>query len=135
MQIGSRSAVTGADATNPLHLARLRNALARKFPALAGIDVDYSWWGWVDVSHDLMPRIVQPDPAQTIYYALAYGGNGVMYSAQAGRRLAQLIARAGPLPALPIFRSPLPGRGVLTPFRRAGQRMLYAWYHHKDEAR
>ncbi len=135
MQIGSRSSITGADATHPRHLVHLRDSLARKFPALTGIEVDFSWWGWVDVSHDLMPRIVQPDPEQSIYYALAYGGNGVMYSAQAGRRLAQLIARAGPLPPLPIFRSPLPGRGVLTPFRRVGQRMLYAWYHLKDEAR
>ena len=135
MQIGSRSAVTGADATNPRHLERLRESLARKFPALAGIDLDYSWWGWVDVSHDLMPRIYQPDSAQTVYYALAYGGNGVMYSAQAGRRLAQLVARRGELPRLPIFQSPLPGRGILTPFRRLGQRLLYAWYHAKDEAR
>ena len=134
VQIGSRSSITGADATNPRHLRRLRNSLARKFPALDGIEVDYSWWGWVDVSHDLMPRIVQPDPAQTIYYALAYGGNGVMYSAQAGRRLAQLIARAGTVPRLPIFQSALPGRGLLTPFRRVGQRMLYAWYHARDEA-
>jgi taurine dehydrogenase large subunit len=135
MQIGSRSSITGADATNPRHLMRLRESLARKFPALAGIEVDYSWWGWVDVSHDLMPRIFQPDPAQTVYYALAYGGNGVMYSAQAGRRLAQLIARQGKLPRLPIFQTPLPSRGVLTPFRRVGQRLLYAWYHARDEAR
>lgn len=135
VQIGSRSSITGADATNPRHLQRLRESLARKFPALAGIEIDYSWWGWVDVSHDLMPRIFQPDPAQTVYYALAYGGNGVMYSAQAGRRLAQLIARQGTLPRLPIFQSPLPNRGVLTPFRRVGQRVLYAWHHAKDEAR
>jgi taurine dehydrogenase large subunit len=86
------------------------------------------------VSHDLMPRIFQPDAAQTVYYALAYGGNGVMYSAQAGRRLAQLIAGRGVLPRLPIFQSPLAGRGVLRPFRRLGQRVLYAWYHAKDEA-
>ena len=135
VQIGSRSSITGADAANPRHEKRLRDALARKFPALVGIDIDYSWWGWVDVSHDLMPRIFQPDPVQTIYYALAYGGNGVMYSAQAGRRLAQLVAGKGNLPPLPIFQSPLPSEGVLTPFRRLGQRVLYAWYHARDEAR
>jgi len=135
VQIGSRSSITGADATNPRHLQRLRESLARKFPVLADIKIDYSWWGWVDVSHDLMPRIFQPDAAQTVYYALAYGGNGVMYSAQAGRRLAQLVARRGTLPQLPIFHSPLPDRGVLRPFRRMGQRILYAWYHARDEAR
>jgi glycine/D-amino acid oxidase-like deaminating enzyme len=62
----------------------LINDLHRKFPALTGIGIDYSWWGWVDVSHDMMPRIVQPDPKQSIFYSLGYGGNGVMYSAQAG---------------------------------------------------
>jgi hypothetical protein len=62
VQIGSRSAITGRDATNPKHLALLLEGLYRKFPILRGIEIDYSWWGWVDVSHDMMPRIFQPDP-------------------------------------------------------------------------
>jgi taurine dehydrogenase large subunit len=133
VQIGSRSAVTGADAENPRHLQLLIDGLGRKFPALRGIDIDYSWWGWVDVSHDMMPRIFQPDPKRTIYYALGYGGNGVMYSAQAGRRMAQLVAGKGGALDLPIFSSELPGHGVLTPFRRLGQRAMYHWYYLKDE--
>ena len=133
VQIGSRSATTGADAENPKHLALLTDGLARKFPALQNIQIDYSWWGWVDVSHDMMPRIFQPDPAQKIYYAMGYGGNGVMYSAQGGRRMAQLIAGRGECPDLPIFRSPLPHHGLLTPFRRLGQRCMYGWYYLKDE--
>ncbi len=52
MQIGSRSAITGADAENPKHLERLQQSLYRKLPALTGIDLDYSWWSWVDVSKD-----------------------------------------------------------------------------------
>ncbi len=133
VQIGSRSAITGADACNPSHLNGLKEGLFRKFPILRGIDIEYSWWGWVDVSHDMMPRIFQPDPTQQIFYAMGYGGNGVMYSAQAGRRMARLVARAGKLPDLPIFTSPLPGRGLLTPFRRIGQRTMYVWYQYKDE--
>lgn len=132
LQIGSRSAITGADAANDKHLDVLRRGIAAKFPALAGIQIDYSWWGWVDVSHDMMPRIVQPDPSQKIFYAMGYGGNGVMYSAQAGRRMAQLVAGKS-VPQLPIFEGPLPGRGPLTPFRRIGQRAMYAWYYRKDE--
>jgi taurine dehydrogenase large subunit len=133
LQIGSRSAITGRDAENPKHLALLLKGLNRKFPALAGIDIDYSWWGWVDVSHDMMPRIFQPDPKHTIFYALGYGGNGVMYSAQAGRRMAQLVAGKGKELDLPIFTSPLPSHGVLTPFRRLGQRAMYMWYALRDE--
>ena len=133
VQIGSRSAITGQDAENPKHLALLKRGLARKFPALEGIDLDYSWWGWVDVSHDMMPRVFQPSSDQKIYYAMGYGGNGVMYSAQAGRRMAQLVAGQKIEVDLPIFTSQLPSHGILTPFRRIGQRVMYVWYHLQDE--
>ena len=133
VQIGSRSAVTGSDAENPKHLKLLQEGLYRKFPVLRGIELDYSWWGWVDVSHDMMPRIFRPDPKESIYYAMGYGGNGVMYSAQAGRRMAQMVAGKGQGLDLPIFTSPLPSHGILTPFRRLGQRMMYVWYYLQDE--
>lgn len=141
LQIGSRSAITGRNAPEKKYEDLLRAALARKFPPLAGIELDYSWWGWVDVSHDMMPRIVQPDPTQQIFYAMGYGGNGVMYSAQAGKRMAQWIAGHGHTLDLPIFKSRLPFPNVMNvveselfaPFRRIGQRCLYRWYHLKDE--
>lgn len=134
VQIGSRSAITGADAANPRHLQLLIDGLHRKFPALKGIQIDYSWWGWVDVSHDMMPRIFRPDPSQTLFYALGYGGNGVSYSAQAGRRMAEMIAGKNfKGQDLPIFTSPLPTH-PFSPFRRIGQRMLYKLYQSRDEA-
>lgn len=134
VQIGSRAAITGRDADNPAHLAALRDGLARKFPALRGIKLDYSWWGWVDVSHDMMPRITAMPGSPNAFYALGYGGNGVMYSAQAGRRMAQLVAgREADIPQLPIFRNELPHEGWKTPFRRLGQWGLYKLYHHRDE--
>ena len=134
VQIGSRSAVTGADATHERHLQLLIDGLHRKFPPLRGIPIDYSWWGWVDVSHDMLPRITRPDPNANLVYALGYGGNGVSYSAQAGRRMAQMIA-GQPFEGqdLPFFTSALPTH-PLAPFRRLGQRMLYRWYHMRDEA-
>lgn len=141
VQIGSRSAITGRDAPQKKYEELLIQSLYRKFPSLRGIQIDYSWWGWVDVSHDMMPRIFQPDPSQSVYYALGYGGNGVMYSAQAGRRLAQWIAGQGDSLSLPIFESKLPYPNIrecvtsemFAPFRRFGQRFLYRWYHLKDE--
>ncbi|MGJ4943840.1 NAD(P)/FAD-dependent oxidoreductase [Bradyrhizobium sp. HKCCYLS1011] len=135
LQIGSRSAITGADASHDRHLQLLIDGLHRKFPPLQGIAIDYSWWGWVDVSHDMMPRIFRPDPAQKLVYALGYGGNGVSYSAQAGRRMAQMLAgQRFENQDLPIFTSALPTH-PFSPFRRIGQRMLYHWYHLRDEAR
>ena len=133
VQIGSRSSITGADAENPRHLALLRKGLERKFPSLKGIETDYSWWGWVDVSHDMMPRVFQPDAGQRIFYAVGYGGNGVSFSAHAGKRLADRIAGAGGDHwNLPIYDSPLPGHWA-APFRRVGQALLYRWYYLRDE--
>ena len=144
LQLGSRSAVAGADAEDPLHLKLLTDAIARKFPPLTGIAIDYSWWGWVDVSHDMMPRIARPDPLRAIWYAVGYGGNGVSFSTWAGKRLAERVAGkdAGrDVFKLPIYDSPLPYPNVLglvesaafAPFRRFGQRFLYKWYWLRDE--
>lgn len=144
LQLGSRSAVDGADAEDPIHLKLLTDAIARKFPPLAGIPIDYSWWGWVDVSHDMMPRISRPDPQQSVWYAVGYGGNGVSFSTWAGKRLAERVTGkdAGrEVFKLPIYDSPLPYPNVLglvespafAPFRRFGQRFLYKWYWLRDE--
>ena len=144
LQLGSRSAVTGADAEDPVHLQLLTDAIARKFPPLAGIAIDHSWWGWVDVSHDMMPRITRPDPRQNIWYALGYGGNGVSFSTWAGKRLAERIAGKDvgrEVFKLPIYDSPLEYPNLMemvrsplfAPFRRIGQRALYKWYWLRDE--
>ncbi len=142
VQIGSRSAITGRNAPQKKFEEQLIGDLHRKFPPLKGIKIDYSWWGWVDVSHDMMPRIIQPDSNKTIFYALGYGGNGVMYSAQAGRHMGDRIAGKSDTSKLPIFTSSLPFPNVLderiaaemfAPFRRFGQRFLYKWYALKDE--
>ena len=144
LQLGSRSSVTGADAERAVHLKLLTDAIARKFPPLAGIPIEHSWWGWVDVSHDMMPRICRPDPAQSVWHALGYGGNGVSFSTWAGKRLAERVAGkdAGQeVFKLPIYDSPLQPPNLwglvrspaLAPFRRIGQRMLYKWYWLRDE--
>jgi len=142
VQIGSRSAITGADAPNPRHMQVLVEGLHRKFPALRGIEIEHSWWGWVDVTHDMMPRVAQPDASQQVFYALGYGGNGVSFSAHAGRRMAQRIAgRKDDSFKLPIYDSALEYPNVMglvrsrafAPFRRLGQRGLYHWYHLRDE--
>lgn len=143
LQIGSRASITGEDAPNPKHLQVLIDGMHRKFPPLEGIQVDYSWWGWVDVAHDMMPRIFQPNPHETVYYAVGYGGNGVSFSQHAGRRMADRIAGKWrrELDDLPIYNTPLEYPNVcnvvrsraFAPFRRVGQRSLYHWYYLRDE--
>jgi glycine/D-amino acid oxidase-like deaminating enzyme len=144
LQIGSRSSIHGSDAGNPKHYQLLLDGIARKFPPLAGIQVDYSWWGWVDVSHDMMPRITKPNPNTNVWYAVGYGGNGVSFSTWAGKRLAQRVAgkdQNDPVFNLPIYSSELEYPNIFgkirselfAPFRRFGQSFLYRWYWLKDE--
>ena len=80
----------------------------------------------------MMPRIVQPKPGERLFYSVGYGGNGVSFSAQAGRRLAELVA-GRTAPGMPIFQGALPGH-LFAPFRRLGQRILYRLYERRDEA-
>lgn len=87
----------------------------------------------MDISHDMMPRIVQPDPKQQIFYAQGYSGNGVSFSAYASRQLAALIAGQSLREShLPIFNSPLPAH-PLRPIRRMGQHLLYKYFQVLDK--
>ncbi len=56
LQIGSRSAITGADAATPgaPRSCSLDGHRAQVPAAARASSIDYSWWGWVDVSarHD-----------------------------------------------------------------------------------
>ncbi|WP_024303553.1 FAD-binding oxidoreductase [Pseudogulbenkiania sp. MAI-1] len=132
LQIGTRSAISGGDAENPKHLRVVQEAIARKFPALAGIETPFFWHGWMDISHDMMPRVVQPDPKQQVFYSQGYSGNGVSFSAYASKQLAALIAGKRLADAdLPIFSSPLPSH-PLRPIRRLGQHVLYTYFSLRD---
>lgn len=135
LQIGTRSAISGADAQNPKHLQVVQDAIASKFPVLKGIEIPWFWHGWMDISHDMIPRIIQPDPRQRIFYSQGYSGNGVSFSAYASLKMAGLIAgKSLKEKDLPIFNSPLP-RHFLQPFRRSGQRLLYTYYKYLDMIR
>lgn len=132
LQMGTRSAITGKDAANNKHYNLLVQGLYRKFPVLAGVEIAYSWWGWVDVSHDMMPRIVESHKGSGLFYSCGYGGNGVAFSIHGGKRMADQIAgKTTNYENLPIYNSALP-RHPLTPFRRLGQRLFYRYYALKD---
>ena len=75
----------------------------------------------------MMPRIARPDPAQSVWYALGYGGNGVSFSTWAGKRLAERIVGqdAGrEVFELPIYDSPLEYPNVLGAVRSRGVRAV-----------
>ena len=61
LQIGSVGGVTVEDNNQKIQLKIIRNTMLQKFPELAEIDIEYFWSGWMDISHDFMPRIIEAD--------------------------------------------------------------------------
>lgn len=86
--------------------AILEAALARVFPDLAGVPIDYTWGGIVDMTQDRLPRAGERDG---LFYAAGYSGHGTQLSILIGERMARVMggeATANPLagmdwPAIP----------------------------------
>lgn len=68
--------------------AILEAALARIFPQLAGIDVDYCWGGLVDMTRDRFPRAGQADG---VWYSMGYSGHGAQIATHMGEIMADLM--------------------------------------------
>lgn len=67
--------------------AILRAGLARVFPQLADIDIDYCWGGLVGMTKDRLPRAGERD--RTIY-GMGYSGHGAQMSTLIGQSLADI---------------------------------------------
>jgi glycine/D-amino acid oxidase-like deaminating enzyme len=68
----------------------LREALARVFPALRDVAVDYAWSGNVCFTPDLLPRSGCLDG---VHYAMGYGGHGVAMATYLGTLAAERLLR------------------------------------------
>ncbi|WP_339760936.1 FAD-binding oxidoreductase [uncultured Hoeflea sp.] len=86
----------------------LREALARTFPHLADIQIDYCWGGLVGMTKDRYPRAGEHDG---LLYGMGYSGHGAQMSTLIGQSLADMamgVADTNPLagldwPAIPAF--------------------------------
>jgi glycine/D-amino acid oxidase-like deaminating enzyme len=65
----------------------LRAALARTFPQLAGVDIDYCWGGLVGLTADRFPRAGEADG---LIYGMGYSGHGAQLSTLIGCMLADI---------------------------------------------
>jgi len=63
-------------------------ALARVFPALRDVRIDYCWGGLVDFTADRLPRAGEHDG---VHYSMGYSGHGVQMSVHMGRCMAEVI--------------------------------------------
>lgn len=119
---GSRGAAKDDPVSYDQQRQFLATRLARKFPPLTNIDIDYDWNGWVSLTADWIPHVQQIEEKPSVYSAVGFGGGGVAYSLLAGKRMAARIAGDdNDLPEIPSMTEPFKPF-PFAPFRRIGQR-------------
>jgi len=81
-------------ARSPAAIRRLmRRDLARVFPELAEVGLDYAWGGWMSYARHEMPLLGRTDDG--LWYALAFGGHGMATTTLAGEVLAEALCGEG----------------------------------------
>jgi gamma-glutamylputrescine oxidase len=128
---GGRGKVTETSAGQTGQREFLLGELKAKLPALAGITVDYDWWGWVCLTADFLPHVYHASDDASTHYAIGYQGSGVSYALYAGKLLAARIAGEAMEEPIPPTDTPLP-RFPLAALRRLGQHAMYQWYRYAD---
>jgi len=80
---GGRDGTTEGDSQAPT--VHLRAELAKLFPELANIGITHSWFGYVAMHRDMIPRIFSRGNA---IYATGYCGSGVVWARWLGKKAA-----------------------------------------------
>ena len=67
----------------------LRAGMARIFPSLRDVGIDYCWGGLVDMTQDRLPHAGERDG---VFYSTGYSGHGTQMSVLMGERMAAVMA-------------------------------------------
>ncbi len=127
---GGRGGISGAPAAGARSRQRLRRSFERHFPAWRHVETEFFWRGLVCLTRPLVPFVGRLD--EGLYASLAYHGNGVSFTAWAGRAIAAQVAGVQGSDALPaVVRAPLP-RFPLPFLRKVYLAGAYAVYGVKD---
>jgi glycine/D-amino acid oxidase-like deaminating enzyme len=105
---GSRGGMTGNPTERDRHQAWMMRRLGELFPAWQGIEITHAWNGLVCLSATRTSHLGNLPQDPSIFYALAYHGNGVAAATWSGRWVARLVAGKVTLPEIcAVFRQPL----------------------------
>jgi gamma-glutamylputrescine oxidase len=85
---GGRVSYSGIDARDTGRATGAR--MLRVFPQLAGVQLDYVWGGYVDITMSRAPDFGRIDP--NLYYLQGLSGHGIAMGGMAGRLAAEAIA-------------------------------------------
>lgn len=85
---GGRVSYSGIDARDTGRATGTR--MLRVFPQLAGVQLEYVWGGYVDITMSRAPDFGRIDP--NLYYLQGFSGHGIALGGMAGRLAAEAIA-------------------------------------------
>jgi len=107
--------------------SQLQQDLAKVFPELKDVKIDYAWDGWMAYSQHQMVQIGELAPG--IWYGIGFGGHGVAPTTAAGEILASAITKENQ--GYKLF-TPwgLPWNGGV--FGPPAAQVSYWWYELKD---
>jgi len=107
----------------------LRTALADIFPELGDVEIDHSWYGYVAMNRDMVPRIFSRAGKR---YAAGYCGSGVVWARWAGAKAAlQVLGDSAGASALDFQ---APGYVPLVAGKAWFMPAVFAWMQRKDRA-
>lgn len=113
---------------SPQAVARLLKAdIARVYPQLGDVQIDYAWSGLMSYARHQMPQLGMLEPG--LWYAQAFGGHGVATTTAMGELLAQGIA--GENEDWRRF-SPFGLSRTWRPFGFLGAQATYSWLQARD---
>jgi len=122
---GGRDGTIAGDSPRPTE--DLKRALVDIFPILDDTDITHSWFGYVAMNRDMIPRVFTKEGVR---YAAGYCGSGVVWARWAGQKAAQQILGMKEGESALDFRPP---RAV--PFFNGTPWFMpavYAWYQYQD---
>lgn len=105
----------------------LRAELARVFPELDGIEITHSWFGYVAMNRDMVPRVFGHKGKR---YGTSFCGSGVVWAPWVGRKVARQILGEADADTAFDFRPPglvptLRGKAWFMP-------LVFAWKERQD---
>jgi glycine/D-amino acid oxidase-like deaminating enzyme len=131
---GARGGTSGTPASEARFRTWLERRLGEMWPAWAGIATTHFWSGLVCLSANLTPMVGRVPDEPSVFYGLAYHGNGVTTATWTGRALARSIAGADDSGGvgIPALMAAPPRRFPLPAWRRRWLQAAYLWYRLKD---
>ncbi len=129
---GARGDLTGAPKDGQRMRALMERRLGDVFPHWRNIPTTHYWRGFVCMNARLTPAIGQMPDDSSVYFALAYHGDGVSAAPWAGRAIAQLIGGGLSFQEIPAPFRGIPPRIPFPSLRRWYLGAALGYYRFKD---